>query len=533
MTTVLSVRDLALTYAGPTGPVPAVRGVSFDLEPGRCLALVGESGSGKSTIARALLGLAGPAATVTATELTVDGEDGLTLTEAGWRRVRGDRVGLVLQDALQSLDPLRSVSREVAEALTAHRRMPRRERRRRVLELLRAAGIPDPEQRARQHAHELSGGLRQRALIATAIAAGPRVLIADEPTTALDVTVQRQVLDLLGGLTADGMALVLVSHDLAVVAEIADHVLVLRDGEVVEEGPPRRILHDPRHPYTRALVAALPVDAPPAREAEDRPEPPVLAAERVSVTYHRPGGGRLTALDDVSVRVERGRTLGVVGESGSGKSTLLRVLLGLQEPDRGEVTLDGAAWSGVPERARRPRRPRMQIVAQDPLAAFDPRWTVHRLLGEALTGERAALRGPARREVLVGALTDVGLGPDLLDRYPIALSGGQRQRVAIARALVAEPEVLVCDEAVSALDVLVQDQVLALLARLQRERGLALVFVSHDLAVIRQISDEVVVLREGRVVERGPVQTVWDHPAHPYTRRLLADLPTALSGAAG
>ncbi|HEY0188120.1 MAG TPA: ABC transporter ATP-binding protein [Cellulomonas sp.] len=530
MSALVRVRDLAVTYDSPDGPVHAVRGVSFDVEPGRCVALVGESGSGKSTVARALLGLAGEAARVTATELVVDGADGLGLDERGWRRLRGDRIGLVLQDALQSLDPLRSVAAEVGEALGAHHRLPRRQRRSRVLELLADAGIPDPERRARQHAHELSGGLRQRALIATGVAGDPRVLVADEPTTALDVSVQRQVLDLLGRLTAEGLGLVLVSHDLAVVAEVADHVLVLRDGEVVEEGDPRRILRTPQHPYTQALVAALPTAGPVERE-DERPasEPPVLAADQLDVRYRLPGRRELVALTDVSVAVRRGRTLGVVGESGSGKSTLLRVLLALQEPDRGRVTLDGAPWSGIPERDRRERRPRVQIVAQDPLGAFDPRWDVRRLLTEALVGDRARLSGAERDRVLAGALDDVGLGVELIGRSPLDLSGGQRQRVAIARALLAQPDVLLCDEAVSALDVLVQAQVLDLLGRLRREHDLAIVFVSHDLAVVRQVSDDVVVLCEGRVVERGPVAQVWQQPQHPYTRRLLADLPTALA----
>ncbi|QFZ19205.1 dipeptide ABC transporter ATP-binding protein [Saccharothrix syringae] len=492
------------------GPTKVVRDVSLHVAAGECLALVGESGSGKSVTARALLGL--NRATVTARALRIGGRDARGFGERQWREVRGAAVGLVSQDALVSLDPLRRVGDEVVEPLRLHRRGERARWPRRVVEALAEAGVPEPETRARQYPHQLSGGLRQRALIAAALAAHPSLLIADEPTTALDVVVQRQVLRLLGELTAAGRGLLLISHDLAVVASLAHRVAVMRDGEVVETGPTDRVLRHPEHPYTRVLVDAargVRVDRAPVVDG-----PALVEVDRVDKSF-----GARRAVNSVSLTVRAGETVGVVGESGSGKTTVARMVMGLAEPDGGAVRLRGEPWSGVPERARRARRRDVQLISQNPLAAFDPRWTVERIVGEGLP------RGRGRKQRVRELLGSVGLGPELAARKPHQLSGGQRQRVAIARALGPDPAVLVCDEPVSALDVSVQAQVLDLLAGVQRRTGVALLFITHDLGVVRGISDRLVIMKDGVVVEEGATAEVFRAPRHPYTRELLAAVP--------
>jgi peptide/nickel transport system ATP-binding protein len=493
---------------------PAVDGVDLAVAAGECVALVGESGSGKSVTARTLLGLAGKNARVRAERLVVEGRDALAFDEADWRKVRGSRIGMVSQDALSSLDPLRRVRAEVAEPLVVHQPgQTAAARSRTVLDLLGQAGIDDPAARAEQYPHELSGGLRQRALIASALAAGPRLLIADEPTTALDVVVQERILDLLGHYRDQGWGVLLISHDLAVVARLADRVLVMREGRLVESGPVGQVLGRPEHPYTRQLIEAIPKGQPrPANE----PAAPVLTATGLGKTYR---GGRV-ALHDVSFRLGAGEALGVVGESGSGKSTLARVALGLIRPDSGAVLLDGRPWSAEPERRRRARRREIQFVQQNPTAAFDPRWTVARIVGEAAGGPRSARR--ARVAELLG---QVGLRPELAARRAHQLSGGQRQRVAIARALATGPRILVCDEPVSALDVSVQAQVLELLARLRAETGVALLFITHDLGVVADVCERVMIMRAGEVVEAGPTASVFAEPAHAYTRELLDTIP--------
>ncbi|MFE2410985.1 dipeptide ABC transporter ATP-binding protein [Kitasatospora sp. NPDC059408] len=534
----LTVRGLTVDFGGPRDRTAAVRGVDLTLHPGECLAVVGESGSGKSVTARTLVGLAGPGARIRADRLELDGQDLTALTEREWRRIRGRRIGLVLQDALAALDPLRPVGREVAEALGNHRLLPPAERPARSVELLARVHVPEPGLRARQYPHQLSGGLRQRALIASALAAEPAVLIADEPTTALDVGVAAQILDLLAETKATGTAVLLISHDLAVVARLADRIAVMRRGVVVEQGPADQVLRAPAHPYTRELLAAVPTaqskgrrlaPGPPAATpppaAEPRPDgAPVVEAVSLAKAFRGPDGTRRTAVDDVSFTVRAGRTLGIVGESGSGKSTTALMLLGLLEPDHGEVRLLGRPWSNRPESERRPLRRRVQLVQQDPLSSFDPRYTVERIVGEGLgaPGRRAAR---AHRERITALLRQVGLGPEHLGRHPHELSGGQRQRIAIARALAPGPDVIVCDEPVSALDVSIQAQVLDLFADIQAATGVALVFVSHDLGVIHHVSDDVVVMRGGRVVEAGPVTDVFTNPRHTYTAELLRALP--------
>lgn len=532
---VLDVAGLRVGFPGrPAGrdDREVLRGVDLRVAEGECVAVVGGSGAGKSVLARTLVGLAGEAgpARVHADRFDLLGRDVRALGERGWRAVRGRDVGLVLQDALQSLDPLRTVGAEVAEALAVRRPgaapVPRAEQHARVHAALGDAGLPDPDVRARQRSGELSGGMRQRALIAAALVAEPPLLVADEPTTALDATVAARVLDLLAGLRDRGTALLLITHDLAAVARVADRVLVIDDGMIVEQGSPAQVLRAPTHAVTRALVAAArladgPGPVPPPGE-------PVLVGRGLRRTFPLPAGagtgvGRAVAVDEVDVTVRSGEAVGIVGESGSGKTTLSRLLLAADRPDAGEVTLDGGPWSDLPERARRPLRPAVRFVPQDPLGSFDPRSTVGDLLRVALrTARRAAGAGAGGDLTPEGLLGLVHLPLDVLDRRPRTLSGGQRQRVAIARALAGRPRVLVLDEPVSALDVQVQAAVLDLLVELRRTRGLTLVLVSHDLGVIRRVCDTVLVMSAGRVVERGPVAEVFAAPAHPVTRDLLA-----------
>ncbi|MBS1673336.1 MAG: ABC transporter ATP-binding protein [Actinobacteria bacterium] len=477
-----------------------VDGVSFDVAPGECVAIVGESGSGKSLTVRALLGLLPSGAVLSARGLAIGGVDVRGLSEREWRGLRGARIALVSQDALVSLDPLRRIGAEIAEPLDIHDMLPRAQRPARVQRLLADVAMPDPPRRARQRPHELSGGLRQRALIASALAADPAILIADEPTTALDATVQAHVLALLRRIADDGTAVVFVSHDMAAVQRMADRILVLRDGRVVEEGAASAVLEHPQAPYTRELVQAASATPRPA-VPEDR-ETPLADVRGLGRSFDRP------VLRDVSFRWGRGRTLGVVGESGSGKTTLARILIGVERADAGTVT-----WTAGP-------RPRIQLVHQNPLGAFDPRWTIGRSLREALAAGGVSRTERAGRATAL--LREVGLDPALAARRPLALSGGQRQRAAIARALAADPEVLVLDEPVSALDATVRTRILALLDRLQRDRGLSMLLISHDLAVIAQAADDVLVMQAGSIVEQGPASRVLADPQHPFTRELVA-----------
>jgi peptide/nickel transport system ATP-binding protein len=514
----VSVRDLSVAF----GRVEVVSGVSFDIEAGQCVAIVGESGSGKSVTARSLLGLTG--GTVTATSLRVDTTDITGASPRSLQRLRGRDIGFISQGALVALDPLRPVGREIADAFRLHTALPAEERRERVLELLAEAGVPEPAMRAAQRPDQLSGGLRQRAVIASAIALRPRLLIADEPTTALDTTVQAGILDLLERLRDEGAAILLISHDLAVVSRLASQLMVMTGGRVVESGPTARVLGAPEHPYTRSLIAAVPTDrprfsrltsAPPVQRAPVE-DGIVLAAQGVSRRF-----GPLLAVDDVTFALRRGHTLGVVGESGSGKTTLARLALALDRADSGIVTLLGEPWSTLSESARRVRRPRIGAIYQDALSSFDPRLRVGQILSDALSDGRSRRR-PAEVAAL---LASVGLPPDIADRRPRLLSGGQQQRVAIARALAARPDVLVCDEPVSSLDVSVQAQVLDLLDDLQGTLGLSYLFITHDLGVVRHMSDDVLVMRGGRVIESGPTESVFGSPRSEYTRELRAAAP--------
>jgi len=560
LVSMLRVRDLAVGFGQP-GENPVVSGLSFDIAPGECLALVGESGSGKSVTARSLIGLAGDTAWLEATELAINGNDVLGLTEGEWRRRRGRDVGLVLQDALVSLDPLRPIGREIADSLRLHTTLDRAARRERVQDVLKRVGLPDGRTRVRQRSGELSGGQRQRALIAAAIALDPPLLLVDEPTTALDVTVQAQILELLESLKARGTAILLISHDLAVVGRIADRIAVMSAGRIVEQGRAARLLAAPRQEQTRRMIAAIPVDKPrgtrlTAPPAEASPVVPVVALAAMPApgevvletiglvkNFRQPDGTVMSAVDGISFQLARGTTLGLVGESGSGKTTTARLLLALSRPDAGEVRVLGRPFSAASERERRRLRPELGAIYQDALSSFDPRLTVGAVLRDAVRGARRQARpwfagdGPERPDLQVRGtasgdrarmlelLDQVSLPSALLARRPLSLSGGQRQRVGIARALASDPQILVCDEPVSALDVTVQAQVLDLLDELQRERGLSLLVISHDLGVIQHVSDRVAVMLAGRIVETGPTEQVFGAPVHPYTRSLLAAVP--------
>lgn len=585
----VDVEGLSIGFAGVNGGRPLVHGVDLRIAAGECVALVGESGSGKSVIARSLLGLVGDGARIDARRFDIDGRSALDFSARDWRSMRGTFAGLVMQDALVSLDPLRRIGAEVGEVLARHRlARSRADRVTRVLDVMRNVGIPEPARRARQYAHELSGGLRQRALIAAAIAAAPALIIADEPTTALDASVQAQVLAVLRARLEQGVGLLLISHDLGVVADIADRVLVMQRGEVVDSGTTRAVLRAPSHPYTRQLIAARPSaqsrghrlgsarlvqtgsDTAGMVQVIRDPLPPRVAtgddivlqvrglvkryasaprtgsgtgsggridgiaaatpdgigrvdgvAAGAALTGPRPG----LALDEVSFAIHRGEVLGIVGESGSGKTTCGNIVLGLLAPDAGDVTFLGQAWAGpgVAERMRYALRPRLQYIPQDPLSSFDPRHTVAELLAQSLYCHR--LDAGQRRERSVALLEQVGLTAAFLPRRPATLSGGQRQRVAIARAIAPEPALIVCDEPVSALDVYVQAQVLDVLAVLQARLQMSLLFISHDLGVIRHVSDRVLVFKDGRIVESGETSAVFDAPQHAYTRTLLADTP--------
>ena len=555
----LTVRNLRVGFGSAE---PVVRGVSFVVAPGECLAIVGESGSGKSVTARSLLGLAGTNSRVSADRLELGGQNVLGLTDRAWQARRGKDVGLVLQDALVSLDPLRPIGREIADSLRLHTTLGAAGRARRVLELLDAVGLPHPELQVRKLSGQLSGGERQRALIAAAIALNPPLLIADEPTTALDVTVQAQILALLEQITGAGTAVLLISHDLAVVSRVAHRVAVMHDGQLVETGRTTQVLGSPQHEQTRRMVAAIPADKPRGTRLSPsaRPDAPrtpsipdtpstlstssspststnfraevslestvVLEAIGLSKSFRRPDGTSQLAVDDVSFALHHGSTLGIVGESGSGKTTVARLLLALLAPEHGEVHVFGEPWSAASEKTRRGLRASVGAIYQDALGSFDPRWSVAEILTDALNlrHERGAPHTTTR---LTSLLDEVGLAPTVLPRRPLELSGGQRQRVGIARALAGRPEILICDEPVSSLDVTVQAQVLDLLDDVQRERGLSLIFISHDLGVVQHISDQIAVMRDGRIVEIGPAERVFAAPQHPYSAQLLAAVPRA------
>lgn len=535
----LSIRDLAVQYRTRSGPVDAVRGVSFDVEAGALTALVGESGSGKTTVAQSVIGLLASNGHVSSGSIRLNERtDGLTdlvgLPERRWRHLRGRCIALIPQDPGNSLNPVATIGWSVGESLRIHGWKNSAKVQARVIDLLERVGIDDPEARARQYPHELSGGMRQRVLIAAALALEPELIIADEPTSALDVTVQRTVLDLLDDLRAEsGTGILFITHDLAVAADRSDQIVVMRGGLVQEQGATRAVLAAPASEYTRTLLA----DAPSLARVVERVAPDASASTArtdavVEVTaltqeFRRPGRSPLVAVDDVSFTVARGTTHALVGESGSGKTTTGRSIAGFNRPTSGTIRVgetDVTALRSAGERRRLHRH--TQLVYQNPYASLDPRQRIADILAEPLRNFGVGTRAD-RADRVAQHLELVSLAPEIASRHPRELSGGQRQRVAIARALIVEPELVVLDEAVSALDVTVQAQILRLLARLQEELGLTYVFISHDLAVVRQISDTVSVLQRGRQVEYGTAQAVFERPQHAYTRQLLAAIPGA------
>jgi peptide/nickel transport system ATP-binding protein len=532
--TVLDVRDLRVAI----GETPIVRGLDFSVEREQTLGIVGESGSGKSMTVLAATGLIdAPGRRVTGSSILKTSPDaaGIELvgaTDRTLRSVHGDAVGFVFQDPSTSLNPFLTAGRQIAESLEAHRGLTRRAAHTRAISLLEAVGIPDPASRVEAYPHQFSGGQRQRVMIAIALACDPALLVADEPTTALDVTTQAQIIDLVQQLQRDrGTAVVWISHDLGVIGQVADDVIVLRHGEAVEQRPLTELYADPHHAYTRELLAARPRVVAGAGPAPEPAARPLLAVENLDVRFpvQTPAGRRTVhAVDDVSFTVRRGTTLALVGESGSGKSTIANALTGLVAPHAGTATLADATGEGVRDALRAPRRDRRRIamVFQDPFASIDPRRTVADAIAEPLRVHRLGGRTAASRTARVHELLDlVDLDPAFAKRYPHELSGGQRQRVSIARALALEPELVILDEATASLDVSVQARVLALLRRLQVEQGLTFLFIAHDLAIVQQMSHDVVVLRGGRVVEAAPAAELFANPREEYTRALLAAVP--------
>jgi len=527
----LSVRDLSIAFHTRGGIARAVDGVEFDVERGRTLGIVGESGSGKSVSCLALMGLLPcPPARIEHGSARFDGTELLHAPETVLRAVRGRRISMIFQDPLTSLNPYLSIGEQVMEPLRLHLGLSRREARARAIAALEEVGIRDAARRCDDFPHEFSGGMRQRAMIAMALATEPDLLIADEPTTALDVTIQAQILDLIRRLQARrNIGVIFITHNLGVLAGIADDVLVMQHGRCVEHGPVRDIFHRPAQPYTRDLLASIPASAkstpPPPPDA-----PVLLHVAELRVSYEtgpdlfgrRPQSTEVVGGVDINVR--RGEILGLVGESGSGKSTLARAVVRLVEPAAGEVWLGDVAISALPQNQLRAVRPRMQMIFQDPYSSLDPRMTIHDCLDIALR-QRAAGPAEERRRAIAGLLSDVGLDPGHARKYPHEFSGGQRQRIAIARALALDPELVIADEAVSSLDVTVQAQILRLLLDLNRERGVTIIFISHDLSVVRHVADRTAVMYRGRIVEIGDTEALFAAPAHPYTRALLSAIP--------
>ncbi|OJV81064.1 MAG: ABC transporter ATP-binding protein [Cellulomonas sp. 73-92] len=531
-TPVLSIRDLSVSFRTAAGLVPAVVGASIDVHAGQTVALVGESGSGKSTTAATVNRLLPSNGRIVGGAVWYEGTDIADLPESQMIHLRGANIGLVPQDPMSNLNPLMRIGTQVAETLEVHGRATGKNAWAGAVELLSMVGIPDPERRARQYPHEFSGGMRQRALIAIGLACRPRLLIADEPTSALDVTVQRRVLDQLDELTDQlGTAVLLITHDLALAIERADRVVVMHGGRVVEQGGSREILGRPNDDYTRELLAA----APSLASVRTRPAPASAPVPLVQVRGLRKEfalrGERetLTAVDDVTFDIPRGQTVSLVGESGSGKSTTANMVLALETPTAGSILFDGADVAGFSRPQMFDFRRRVQPVFQNPYASLDPRYTVAAIVAEPLRVHRVG-DGSQRRRAVGDLLDQVALPAALAERYPHELSGGQRQRVAIARALALRPDLVVLDEAVSALDVLVRAQILRLLDDLQRQLQLTYLFISHDLSVVRMISDEVHVMHRGRIVESGTPDDLFDHPQDPYTQELLAAIPGRAAG---
>ena len=549
----LEMKDVHISFTTSTGVVEAVRGVNMSIYPGQSVAIVGESGSGKSTTAMSILGLLPGTGKVTGGQILFEGEDITHYDNKQFESLRGDKIGLVPQDPMSNLNPVWRIGTQVEESLKANHVVEGSERHQRVVELLEEAGLPDAERRAKQYPHEFSGGMRQRALIAIGLAARPKLLIADEPTSALDVTVQKTILDHLEHLTEElGNAVLFITHDLGLAAERAEHLVVMHRGRIVESGPSREILRSPQHPYTRRLVDAAPslassriraakeagVEAKELKSGEaigstaadssSAAQAPVISVRNLTKEFDIRGqrGGKklLKAVDDVSFDIRRGTTLALVGESGSGKSTVANMVLGLLEPTSGTIEFEGRDTSTLSKKELFKLRRKMQVVFQNPYGSLDPMYSIYKCIEEPMALHKVGSR--KEREARVAELLDmVSMPRSAMRRYPNELSGGQRQRIAIARALALRPEVIVLDEAVSALDVLVQNQIIQLLAELQSELSLSYLFITHDLAVVRQTADDVVVMKKGQAVEQGTADDIFDNPQQEYTRNLINSVP--------
>lgn len=525
---ILSIENLSISIPlGGDRPF-AVQNVSIDVKPQEIVCVIGESGSGKSVTSFATMGLLPKILKPTQGKIVFEGRDLLELKEGDLKKLRGDRMAMIFQEPMTALNPCYTVGNQIAEIFQQHRKISVAETKERVLKLFNEVHLPDPERLRHSYPHQLSGGQRQRVMIAMALALDPKLLIADEPTTALDVTTQAQILNLYKQLkTAHDAGILFITHDFGVVAEIADRVVVMQNGQIIEQGSADEVLNRPQHPYTKSLIAAVPRKAPENTRALGE-NPVTMEAKNVTKTFTTPGGifskGRTVhAVKDTSFTVRRGETLGIVGESGSGKTTLVRCLIKLIEPDSGEININGIDFVKLSKTELREHRKDIQIIFQDPYGSLNPRRNIGDLIVEGPINF-----GVPRAEALKRAkelLRIVHLNPDCLDRYPSQFSGGQRQRICIARALAVEPKVLIADEAVSALDVSVQKEVLKLLANIRNEFGLTLIFITHDLRVAAQICDNIIVMKDGEIVERGSVDAVFEAPTHQYTKNLLAAEP--------
>lgn len=519
---ILSVRDLRVTFDTHDGPVDAVRGINLDVKAGETIAIVGESGSGKSQTTMAMMGLLAQNGKATGQAL-YRGQDLIGMSDKALNKIRGAKITMIFQEPMTSLDPLYRIGDQLAEPLRYHRGLSKKQARPRILELLKLVGIPEPERRIDSYPYELSGGQRQRVMIAMALANEPDILIADEPTTALDVTIQAQILDLLADLQQRlGMAVVFITHDLGIVRRFADRVYVMRSGEVVETNETEKLFTEPEHPYTKMLLDAEPEGEKLSPSAE---APVLIRADNVKVNFliNKPWLGAatyMTAVNDVSLTLKEGQTIGIVGESGSGKSTLGRAILRLL-PSEGRIAYLGKELP-TESQAMRPKRRELQLVFQDPFGSLSPRMTVGRIITEGLLIHEPNLSAKERDRRAQEALREVGMDPAMRNRYPHEFSGGQRQRIAIARTMILKPKVIVLDEPTSALDRSVQKQIVTLLRDLQKEHGLSYLFISHDMAVVRAVSDYVIVMKNGKIVEQGDTEQVFDNPYEDYTKALMA-----------
>lgn len=523
----LKISNVAVSFRTATGVTSAVKDVSYEVSRGETLAVVGESGSGKSVTARTIMSMLAPSAIVgEQSSVVFAGEELTRCSELEMQQIRGNRISMIFQEPLTSLNPIYKVGEQVAEIITAHRKLSKKELKDEVIRLFKEVQLPDPEARYAQYPHEMSGGQRQRVMIAMALANNPDLLMADEPTTALDVTVQAEILTLLKELQKKhNMAVILITHDLTVVRKVSDRVVVMRYGEVVERGDTEDVFTNPQHPYTRHLLASEPSGEPDAIPADAAL---IIVGENLQVSYKIKHGNMfsrktfdLKAVDQVSAAVHRGEALGIVGESGSGKSTLGMALLRLNDIQGGTIQYQGEAIEAYDRKQMRPLRPKMQVVFQDPFSSLNPRMIISQILEEGLLVNGMGTSRKERMELVKQALDDVNMPHEALDRFPHEFSGGQRQRLAIARAIVMEPDFIVLDEPTSALDLSIQAQIIDLLRELRRKRGLSYLFISHDLKVVRALCHSVIVMQHGQVVESGPTAKVLTTPKTDYTKRLV------------